>query len=78
MQNFCYPLPGDSRGYSTCLSASAKALRYRLKAAMPGKSKRKGVVLLFMIMLAGGLCMGQLTTGDKPGHPCGADQSGHD
>lgn len=60
-------IAGDSRGYSTCLSASAKALRYRLKAAMPGKSKRKGIVLLFMIMIAGGLCMGQLTIATNRG-----------
>lgn len=60
-------IAGNSRGYSTCLSASAKALRYRLKATMPGKSKRKGVVLLFLIMLVGGLCMGKLTLATNRG-----------
>lgn len=32
-------IAGDSRGYSTCLSASAKSLRYRLRAALPVKKK---------------------------------------
>ena len=53
-------IAGDSRGYSTCLSASAKSLRYRLKAALPVKNKRKGVVLLFLIMIVSGLCTGRL------------------
>ena len=34
---------------------------------MPGKSKRKGVVLLFLIMLVGGLCMGKLTLATNRG-----------
>lgn len=53
-------IAGDSRGYSTCLSASAKSLRYRLRAALPVKNKRKGVVLLFLIMIVSGLCTGRL------------------
>lgn len=53
-------IAGDSRGYSTCLSASAKALRYRLKAALPGKIKRKGAVLLFLIMVVCGLSTGKI------------------
>lgn len=53
-------IAGDSRGYSTCLSASARSLRYRLKAALPVKNKRKGVVLLFFIMIVSALCTGRL------------------
>lgn len=50
---------GDSRGYSTCLSASAKTLRYRLKAVAPGKSKKLGICLLFSIMFLSVLCAGR-------------------
>lgn len=41
---------GAVKGYTTCLSNSAKTLRYRLKAVMSGKKKRKGLLLLFLIM----------------------------
>lgn len=60
-------IAGDSRGYSTCLSASAKSLRYRLKAAFPVKNKRKGVVLLFLIMIVSGLCTGRLALSTNRG-----------
>ena len=60
-------IAGDSRGYSTCLSASARSLRYRLKAALPVKNKRKGVVLLFLIMIASGLCTGRLALSTNRG-----------
>ena len=53
-------IAGDSRGFSTCLSASAKTLRYRLKATMPGKSKRLGLFLLFLVTFLGCLSGGSL------------------
>ena len=53
-------IAGDSRGFSTCLSASAKTLRYRLKATMPGKSKRLGLLLLFLVTVLGCLSGGSL------------------
>lgn len=51
---------GDSRGYSTCLSASAKTLRYRLKAVIPGKTKKLGICLLFFVMFLSTLCAGRM------------------
>ena len=53
-------IAGDSRGFSTCLSASAKTLRYRLKATVPGKSKRLGLFLLFLVTFLGYLSGGSL------------------
>ena len=53
-------IAGDSCGFSTCLSASAKTLRYRLKATMPGKSKRLGLLLLFLVTVLGCLSGGSL------------------
>ena len=53
-------IAGDSRGFSTCLSASAKTLRYRLKATVPGKSKKLGLFLLFLVTFLGYLSGGSL------------------
>ena len=53
-------IAGDSRGFSTCLSASAKTLRYRLKATMPGNSKRLGLFLLFLVTFLSFLSVGNL------------------
>ena len=53
-------IAGDSRGFSTCLSASAKTLRYRLKATMPGNSKRLGLFLLFLVTFLTFLSVGNL------------------
>lgn len=52
-------IAGDSRGFSTCLSSSARSLRYRLKAAMPQKTKRLGTGLLFVIMFLSTLAVGR-------------------
>ena len=52
-------IAGDSRGFSTCLSSSARSLRYRLKAAMPQKIKRLGTGLLFVIMFLSTLAVGR-------------------
>ena len=53
-------IAGDSRGFSTCLSASAKTLRYRLKATMPGNSKRLGLFFLFLVTFLSFLSVGNL------------------
>lgn len=42
---------GDSRGYTTCLSASAKTLRYRLNATITQKQRRLGLGLLLLSMI---------------------------
>jgi len=42
----------DARGFTTCLSASAKTLRYRLKAVMNQKKRVVGTVLLGIIAAA--------------------------
>lgn len=40
---------GDSRGYSTCLAASAAALRYRLKAIVQPTKRRSGALLVGLV-----------------------------
>ncbi|MBE6969923.1 MAG: M56 family metallopeptidase [Ruminococcaceae bacterium] len=37
---------GDSRGFSTCLSATARALRYRLQSITKPKKRRSGALLI--------------------------------
>ncbi len=49
---------GDDRGFSTCLSASAKTLRYRLKNIMEQRRRLTGSVLLTVTMAALILCGG--------------------
>ena len=49
---------GDERGFTTCLSASANALRYRLKNIVKPNKKFSGAVVVGAIFIA--LCM---TTG---------------
>lgn len=49
----------DSRGFSTCLSASAKTLKYRLKATVSEKKKRSGTILLFAAMFLSSLIVGR-------------------
>ena len=46
---------GDQRGFTTCLSASARALRYRLKNVMVPKKKYRGSLLAAVLMIL--LCM---------------------
>lgn len=49
---------GDERGFTTCLSATAGALRYRLKnIMMPGK-KRTGAILIGLTLFALSMCSG--------------------
>ena len=69
-------IAGDSRGFSTCLSASAKTLRYRLKATVPGKSKRLGLFLLFLVTFLGCMSAGSFALATDRGTI--AEMSGHD
>lgn len=49
---------GDERGFTTCLSATAGALRYRLKAVMKPEKKRTGAILVGLTLFALALCSG--------------------
>ena len=60
-------IAGDARGYTTCLSSSAKTLRYRLKAVMPGKEKHLGLCLLLFTMITSFLCIGNIALTTKRG-----------
>ncbi len=46
---------GEERGYTTCLSASASALRYRLKSVMENRNRRMGALWLCLLALV--LCI---------------------
>lgn len=46
---------GDERGFTTCLSASASALRYRLKSVVEPKKKASGVLVVGIAFFL--LCM---------------------
>lgn len=41
---------GKARGFTTCLSASARTLRYRMRATICREKKRLGAGLLFIVM----------------------------
>lgn len=51
---------GNNRGFTTCLSASANTLRYRMRAIVHGREKRLGTLLLFVVMIASVLCTGKI------------------
>ena len=51
---------GNACGFTTCLSASARALKYRMKATIHGKKKRLGTVILFIVMAASVFCTGKI------------------
>ena len=62
---------GNERGFTTCLSASASALRYRLKNILQPRKLRPGAlavsVICFMLLLSRGsitLAYGESTVGD--------------
>ena len=40
---------GDARGFSTCLSASARGLRYRLRSIVKPEKKCAGILLLSLL-----------------------------
>ncbi len=46
---------GDSRGFTTCLSASARAMRYRLKHVMGSAPKKSGALIVAAVFFL--LCM---------------------
>lgn len=46
---------GDERGFTTCLSASAKAMRYRLKSVTKPGKRRSGALIVGLVFFA--LCM---------------------
>lgn len=52
---------GNSCGFTTCLSASARTLRYRMKATYCEKKKRLGTLLLFIVMTASVFCAGLIS-----------------
>ena len=56
--NLILETAGDERGFTTCLSASANALRYRLKHIVKPNKKFSGAVIVFLIFIV--MCM---TTG---------------
>lgn len=49
---------GDERGFTTCLSATAGALRYRLKNIMKPEKKRTGAILIGLTLFVLALCSG--------------------
>ena len=49
---------GDERGFTTCLSATASALRYRLKNIMKPGKKRTGAILIGLTLFVLALCSG--------------------
>lgn len=53
-------IAGDGRGYTTCLSASAKTLCYRLKSTVSAREKRLGLPLLFLTIIISSLLMGNV------------------
>ena len=51
---------GDERGFTTCLSATANALRYRLKNIMTPGKKRTGAILVGLTFAVMALCTGHM------------------
>ena len=51
---------GDERGFTTCLSATASALRYRLKNIMTPGKKRTGAILVGLTFAVLALCTGHM------------------
>ena len=51
---------GNACGFTTCLSASARTLRYRMKETIHGREKRLGTALLFIVMAASVFCTGKI------------------
>lgn len=49
---------GDERGFTTCLSATAGALRYRLKNIMTPGKKRTGAILVGLTLFVLAMCSG--------------------
>ncbi len=74
-------VPGDERGFTTCLSAKAKSLRYRLRNVVRPCPKRSGAILVGILsaamifasgnirLAAGGESLGNIVS-EKLGTPC--------
>ena len=52
---------GEGRGFTTCLSSSARTLRYRMRAIVTTGKKKLGVGLLFSVMSLSVLAMGKMS-----------------
>ena len=50
---------GEPIGFTTCLSASAQSLRYRMRSTLDEKKKRTGTWVLFFVMFFSCLCAGK-------------------
>ena len=55
------------KGCTTCLSAVAGTLRYRLKGIMGGSRRRRGIVLLMVACFLGVMCRGVISFSDMRG-----------
>lgn len=69
---------GEPRGFTTCLSASAESLRYRMRSTLNEKEKRIGAGLLFSVMFFSCFCVGKTafsTDRDTLGNILGTDPS---
>lgn len=58
---------GEAGGFTTCLSASARSLRYRLRALLVPAKKWRGTALLMAVMLAAALGFGSVAIADREG-----------
>lgn len=58
---------GEAGGFTTCLSASAESLRYRLRAVLAGAKKRRGTLLLMAVMFAVTMGFGTVAVADREG-----------
>ena len=50
---------GEPIGFTTCLSASAQSLRYRMRSTLDEKKKRIGTWVLFFVMFFSCFCVGK-------------------
>lgn len=58
---------GDERGFTTCLSASAQSLRYRLRNVVEPRKRFSGTALLGLVMAALALCNGLVAVSGQSG-----------
>jgi beta-lactamase regulating signal transducer with metallopeptidase domain len=55
------------RGFTTCLSAAAGTLRYRLKSVMEQKKRLLGTLLLSAVLFVSVICFGNVAISDESG-----------
>ena len=58
---------GEAGGFTTCLSASAESLRYRLRSVLGGAKKWRGTLLLMAVMFAVTMGFGTVAVADRAG-----------